>query len=109
MNFEQVKAWGDESDTEDGALPGSKLYAEFICRTCRFHAQAYELKYVDDGRGAQIQVVADPCWKDEWEGIWASVGSNDPWDTLEINGRMYGIVIYPFCNGTEHTTLTRVK
>jgi hypothetical protein len=93
-------AW--EDDTAGEGEPGSRLLATLYIGSCPFHVQAIELKYEDDGAGGSFQTPVDPTWDEEFEGLYAATGSADPWDTVQIGGRQYGLYIYPFNNGTDH-------
>lgn len=78
--------WRDATESIDG----TRLLATLEIGPALFHVMAYLA--VDDAEGVQ-QFTG--CWGDEADSVYAAIGGDGAWETVEINGREYVLIITP--------------
>lgn len=93
INLEAL-TWYDPSDARDG----TRLLSSIQIGPCLLHLQAIELHW----NTADVQQGINDDIEEEFVKIFLATDSADPWDTVTIKGRTYGLYAYPYNNGTTH-------
>lgn len=97
MNFEftQTRDFRPAGTSDD---PTARLLAPVVvtCQgreLCRLHCEAWAVHFPDD-----VQEPAHLSMQDDWAQLSEAIGVIGPWQTVEINGRDYVLILTPYCD-----------
>lgn len=74
--------------------PTSRLLGTLSVGGVSHHAELLAVVYNDD---EEIQEAADPSFQEMVDQVYSGVGGDGPWQTIEIDGRAYALIVTPYC------------